>query len=133
MDCKDYRRLYPEFSKLPLPREIWDTPEHEEHTEHFHDCASCGDWTLAQRVEARGARVEDHPCVHIAYRVSDKLESSSKDPFEDPDVIIWQFEDSGEYGIPVRDGGSSIITIDYCPWCGVPLHKRTENDAQRKG
>ena len=26
-----------------------------------------------------------------------------------------------EYGILVRDGGSSSILISYCPWCGVRL------------
>lgn len=26
-----------------------------------------------------------------------------------------------EYGIPVHDGGSSYITIDFCPWCGTSL------------
>ena len=26
-----------------------------------------------------------------------------------------------EYGIPVLDGGSSYITLDFCPWCGTKL------------
>ena len=26
-----------------------------------------------------------------------------------------------EYGISVCDGGSSVITINYCPWCGKRL------------
>ena len=122
MDCSTYRRLYPKYSTLPLPREIWDTPEREEHNNHFHECSACGDWTLAKRVEKRGATVEDFPCVHIAYRVTEKFDSPHDDPFYDPDVLIWQFESSGEYGIPIRDGGSSISVIQYCPWCGVSLY-----------
>lgn len=122
MDCAAYRRLYPKYSKFPLPREVWDTAEGEEHGDHFHDCESCGDWTLAQRVAARGADVEDHPCVHIAYHVTEKLDSKLDDPFDDPDVLIWQRSD-GEYGMPVRDGGSAILAIRFCPWCGVTLHK----------
>jgi len=133
MDCEEYKRLYPDYAKLPLPRAVWDTPQYEAHAEHFHKCRACCDWTLARRVEARGARVEDHPCVHIAYRVTDKLDSTSPDPFDDPDVIIWQYEASCEYGIPVRDGGSSIIAIEYCPWCGVPLRKEIKSDDQGKG
>jgi hypothetical protein len=33
-----------------------------------------------------------------------------------------------EYGIPVLDGGSSIITLEFCPWCGAKLQpsKRDE-------
>lgn len=26
-----------------------------------------------------------------------------------------------EYGLLVTDGGSSVIRITFCPWCGVPL------------
>ena len=122
MDCATYRRLYPTYAKLPLPREVWDTPEWQAHNDHFHECNACGDWTLARRVERRGAKVEDYPCVHIADRVTQKLDSPLEDPFDDADVVIWQFESSGEYGIPIRDGGSSIIVIHYCPWCGVPLY-----------
>ncbi len=123
MDCATYRRLYPKYGKLPLPRKVWDTPEGEEHGDHFHDCNSCCDWTLGQRAVARGARVEDFPCVHIADRVTEKFDSTDADPFDDPDVIIWKFDHSGDYGIPIRDGGSSIVVIQYCPWCGVPLYK----------
>jgi len=26
-----------------------------------------------------------------------------------------------EYGLIVHDGGSSSITIEFCPWCGTQL------------
>ena len=121
MDCNTYKALYPKHSALPLSPAIWDTPEHEEFTDHFHDCTSCGDWTLARRVEKRGVDPADYPCVHIAYHVTEKLESSGVDAFNNPDVVICEFEDSGTFGIPIRDGGSSMITIQYCPWCGIQL------------
>lgn len=38
-------------------------------------------------------------------------------PFDCPDAILHQL-DSGFIGIVVHDGGGSIITIDFCPWCG---------------
>ncbi len=25
------------------------------------------------------------------------------------------------YGIPINDGGASMIVIQYCPWCGGKL------------
>jgi len=33
-----------------------------------------------------------------------------------------------EYGIRMLDGGTSIITIAYCPWCGkrLPVSRRDE-------
>ena len=26
-----------------------------------------------------------------------------------------------EYGVPIRDGGSSFLVMKYCPWCGKEL------------
>ncbi|MCG8349508.1 MAG: hypothetical protein MI924_17215 [Chloroflexales bacterium] len=26
-----------------------------------------------------------------------------------------------EYAMPIFDGGSSVVLIDYCPWCGAAL------------
>ena len=48
-------------------------------------------------------RCDQHPDVH-----------------ECPDVIVYQ-SDSGDFRIPIRDGGTSFLTITYCPWCGSPL------------
>ncbi len=36
-----------------------------------------------------------------------------------PDQIIVCADDGG-LAIPIRDGGTSAVGIDYCPWCGVP-------------
>jgi hypothetical protein len=45
------------------------------------------------------------------------------DPFDDPDKLIYYSEKIDEYGIIIHDGGSSAITIKYCPWCGKKLPK----------
>lgn len=42
------------------------------------------------------------------------------DPFECPDKIIVKSKDK-DYGIIIHDGGSSFITIEFCPWCGKKL------------
>ena len=33
-------------------------------------------------------------------------------------VFIPEFR---EYGVPIRDGGSSFLEMEYCPWCGKKL------------
>ena len=43
------------------------------------------------------------------------------DPNDCPDCIVWFYGGNGQYGIPIHDGGSSYIRIDYCPWCGADL------------
>jgi hypothetical protein len=38
-----------------------------------------------------------------------------------PDVIISRLRD-GRFGVPIHDGGSSVIVINNCPWCGTTLN-----------
>jgi hypothetical protein len=42
-----------------------------------------------------------------------------------------------EHGLIVHDGGSSMVTIDYCPWCGtrLPESKRDRwfDELERRG
>lgn len=117
MNCKDYQRLYKRFSDLPLPREVWDTPEYEQYLGHLHECRACGDWFMAQEAERMGVHPEEHVCVHLAYHISQEP-SSTLDPQDDADVTLTYDVSNRTYGIPVRDGGSSHIEIKYCPWCG---------------
>lgn len=40
------------------------------------------------------------------------------------DVIMDRLKtgpNAGCFGIPIHDGGSSLIMINYCPWCGTKL------------
>jgi hypothetical protein len=43
-----------------------------------------------------------------------------------PDALINYVSKFDEYGLIIRDGGSSSISIAYCPWCGdqLPPSKR---------
>lgn len=40
--------------------------------------------------------------------------------FHCPDQVVARLL-SGRYGLIIRDGGSSVVEIDYCPWCGTRL------------
>jgi hypothetical protein len=42
------------------------------------------------------------------------------DPYECADNVVVQTE-SGYFGLPVHDGGSSHVVIQFCPWCGTRL------------
>lgn len=41
-----------------------------------------------------------------------------------PDCLIDYWPNGPSYGIMIHDGGSSMITIAYCPWCGTKLPSR---------
>jgi hypothetical protein len=46
--------------------------------------------------------------------------------FDCPDALIDLGR--GGYGLIVHDGGSSVIDISFCPWCGSKLPKIGEID-----
>ncbi|MFF7332600.1 DUF6980 family protein [Streptomyces sp. NPDC008150] len=47
------------------------------------------------------------------------------DPHACPDALIVFDAGSGEYGLIIHDGGTSSITVDFCPWCGQSLGSST--------
>ena len=47
------------------------------------------------------------------------------DRFNCPDALVHRSSASGEYGLIVHDGGSAVIGIAFCPWCGARLSAAT--------
>lgn len=123
VDCEEYRSRYPSFAKLPLGREVWDTPEWEAWMAHRHSCLACADWSLAKQVIERGFAVADFPCVHIAHQVTHQCEQHG-DLAECPDVLVVYLPRFDEYVI--RTGDAPLGVIRFCPWCGerLPESKR---------
>lgn len=48
------------------------------------------------------------------------------DKYECPDVLIDRHKD-GKMGIIIHDDGTSMMVINYCPWCGSKINKRKKN------
>lgn len=58
-------------------------------------------------------------CDSMKYYMELKCDQHKSDPHECPDYAIAKF--GKDYGIPIRDGGSSYSKINYCPYCGTSL------------
>lgn len=43
--------------------------------------------------------------------------------YDEVDVVMNKWP-NGTYGIPIHDGGTSLIVINFCPWCGMQLNKK---------
>lgn len=41
------------------------------------------------------------------------------DRYDCPDALIAEV--GGGFGLIIHDGGSSVIEIAHCPWCGTKL------------
>ena len=69
--------------------------------------------------------VADRPsyplCCPMMTRQFARQYTTCADPFSCPDTVIVYDAADDEYGLPIRDGGTSRIVITHCPWCGAPL------------
>jgi hypothetical protein len=120
MDLTTYKKLHKKYSNFPLPREVWDTPEHEAYIAAFHNNKECQIWDLKQRVKKAGVDYRKYCCIDMAYHIiEDKKEKESGKT--NYDCVITHHKKGKSFGIPIHDGGASFIRIKYCPWCGKKL------------
>jgi hypothetical protein len=59
-------------------------------------------------------------CQQMADKIAESTDGDGAIKYNNADVIINKWG-NGTYGIPIHDGGSSVIEITYCPWCGTKL------------
>ncbi len=59
-------------------------------------------------------------CSMMFENISSSFDENGGILYDEVDVIMNKWDD-GTYGIPIHDGGTSIIKINYCPWCGTKL------------
>jgi hypothetical protein len=79
--------------------------------------------------------MNNRPLTYCCDSIKYHLEQFFKEP-NDVDSIIKYVVAFDEYGIPIHDGGSGFIHIEYCPWCGTKLpfkKRRVVPEAARPG
>ena len=114
-DCTTFRDQYDQGVGFQL-----DETEYQTWVEHLDQCSQCSNWHQEMQVIARGHNVKDFACVHLAYHVTQPC-PQHEDPWDCPDVVVMYFPRFDDYGIPIRNGGSAVMPIQHCPWCGVQL------------
>ncbi|MFE7116811.1 DUF6980 family protein [Streptomyces sp. NPDC057654] len=62
----------------------------------------------------------DHCCQAMTSHVNVRC-AQHDDPIACPDTLIRFSARFQEYGLIIHDGGTSSITIGFCPWCGRSL------------
>jgi hypothetical protein len=122
MKLEEFKKLHNKYSKLPLPKEVWDTPEYEVYANALNDNKSFYEWTLKEKLTQSEFEYKKYCCLKMADNIFESYDKNGNIEYDNPDVIINEWED-GSIGIPIHDGGSSIIEIEFCPWCGTELKK----------
>ncbi|MEO5645497.1 MAG: hypothetical protein ABIQ40_01565 [Bacteroidia bacterium] len=53
-------------------------------------------------------------------KIDESVDETCEIKYDDADVVMnrWQ---NGRFGIPIHDGGTSMVVINFCPWCGIKL------------
>ena len=67
-----------------------------------------------------------HDCEMMRYNLETWF--LSVENVDNADAIISYDPVFDEYGLPIYDGESSKISIDYCPWCGDKLAESKRNE-----
>jgi hypothetical protein len=117
LDLKQFKRLYKKFSSKKLDKGVWDTQESSDYIDSMNRDEKIVEWYLKQQIKKSKVKVGRHCCTKMTfYLTCDKPTKQIN-----PDAIIRFWRKAKTYGIPVHDGGSSIIVIGFCPWCGTAL------------
>lgn len=89
---------------------------------------SDSDWTLPVRKPVTEADLERATALEVRLTtfccetMAEQLTQTCQwhDRYSCPDQIIHRWND-GRTGIHIKDGGGSMIVMNFCPWCGKDI------------
>jgi len=120
MELEKFKELHARFFGKELPEEVTASEEYEAYVDAIHEDEACYNWATAEKLKVKGFDYESYCCLMMADKVYQSLDEDGEIKYDDVDVIINKW-DKGLYGIPIHDGGTSMVLINYCPWCGTKL------------
>lgn len=122
MELEKFKELHYKFFGKELPQEVLESEEYEAYAEAIHEDEACYSWATAEKLTSAGFDYSTYCCMMMADKVFESLDEDGEIKYDDPEVIINKW-DEGFYGIPVHNGGATMVVINYCPWCGSKLSK----------
>lgn len=122
MELERFKELHSRFSGKKLSEEVVQSEEYDAYIDAIHEDEACYNWATAEKLKSAGFDYENYCCMMMADKVYQSQDDGGEIKYDDPDVIINKW-DEGLFGIPIHDGGTSMVLINYCPWCGTKLSK----------
>lgn len=120
MDLDKFKIFYDRFSNLPLDKDEFETEDYDDYVTALNDSKECSYWYLRKELDKKGFDYSGFCCLEIAKHISDGIEENGEIIYDNVDIILRKW-DNGTIGIPIHDGGTSMIEINYCPFCGCDL------------
>ena len=75
---------------------------------------------MKRQIKETGIDYKKYCCLEMSYNlIEDKKSKNNKNI--NYDSIITHTSKRKKFGIPIHDGGSSFLKINFCPWCGENL------------
>ncbi|MEP1150510.1 MAG: hypothetical protein ABJH08_02175 [Balneola sp.] len=115
-----FKELHEKYDLVHPQTKEQDTEEFENYLDAFYENKLFSNWVLERKLEDAGFDYSYFCCLTMANHVFNSFDEDGEIKNSDADVIINKWKD-GTYGIPIHDGGASVIKINYCPWCGLNL------------
>ncbi|MGV3538603.1 MAG: DUF6980 family protein [Rufibacter sp.] len=122
MSFEEFKQLHERYSKLPLPKEVWQESNYERYKDAL-DIKEFQGWVLEEKLKQKQFDYHQFCCLIMADKIYESLDESGEIKYDEVDVVMNKWE-NGTFGIPIHDGGTSIIEINYCPWCGKSLKNK---------
>jgi hypothetical protein len=126
MNLEEFKLLYSKFNNGVLHAEDANSPEFDAYIDAYHNDRECSAWVMVTILNERQFEYQKHCCLEMAMQIS--TPNTMPDGEDDHDIIMNYSEVFDEYGIPIYDGGTSVMCIKFCPWCGTKLPDSKRDD-----
>lgn len=123
MKLSTFKVLDKKYSKFPTSKDIQDTDDFKKYQDALLNDKKCIDWTLKRQIKSAGLNPDKYCCLDMAYHLIEDKKTKRKTKINYDSIMLTTKRK--EFGIPIHDGGTSFIKINYCPWCGHKLYKST--------
>lgn len=121
MTLEEFKILHAKFTN-PETEVFYGNTEYEDYIDAIHSNKDFENWTLIDKLNQASFEYEKYCCLKMSDNIFESFDKNGDINYDNPDVIINEWT-SGTIGIPIHDGGTSMIEINFCPWCGSKLKK----------
>ena len=111
MNCDEFKKNI-NLEKVTLCELEKNDDFYDAWIEHIYKCRECMDLFMKTSLEKKNEKIENFPCIHIAY-----YSQVERPPIKKIKKKYGILKDSLDIYGP-------YYVIDYCPWCGKKLYDK---------